>query len=242
MADKQEKIKILCSPANSGGCAQARIITPMKKLEEMYPDKVEIRWNENPLGFDIETKTHKYMDKKDPEGYSGPIPDIDWCDIYFSQAISNFGGPYTLTCLVQAKKRGKITHWDTDDLLTDIYEGHRLKDVYRDNGLEEMARIMYATADLCSVTQAKFADRVSSFALQNNGTLVILKNALDYELPSWNMDKRPPHKKKVCRFGWVGGIHHEDRSTPDSRCSCDGKPESRCRECAVGTVWITNNR
>lgn len=181
----------------------------MKKLEEAYPDKVEIRWEQNPLGFDIETKTHKYMDSKDPEGYSGEIPDIDWCDIFFSQAISNYGGPYSLTCLVQAKKRGKIVHWDTDDLLTDIYEGHRLKQVYVDNGLEQMAKIMYATADLCSVTQAKFAERVSEFALTNNGTLVVLKNALDYDLPAWNADKIAPPKKKFCRFGWVGGIHHE---------------------------------
>ena len=196
-------------PANSGGCAQMRIYSPMKKLAEMYPDRVEIRWNENPLGFDPETKTHKYMDQKNPEGYSGEIPDIDWCDILFSQAISNFGGPYSLTCIVQAKNRGKKVHWDTDDLLTDIYEKHRLKKVYVENGLEELAKIMYATADLCSVTQSKFADRVAPYALSNNGSLVIIKNALDYNLPAWNMPKVPPPHKNMCRFGWVGGIHHE---------------------------------
>lgn len=72
-----------------------------------------------------------------------------------------------------------------------------------------MAKEMYAISDLVSVTQAKFADRVAPYALANNGTLVILKNAIDYNLPCWNLEKRPNIKKNYCRFGWVGGIHHE---------------------------------
>ena len=50
-----EKLKILCVPSNEGGCAYYRIIAPYKKLQELYPDRVEIRWNKNPLGIDEKT-------------------------------------------------------------------------------------------------------------------------------------------------------------------------------------------
>lgn len=43
-----DKLKILCVPANEGGCAYYRIIAPMQKLEELYGDQVEIRWDKNP--------------------------------------------------------------------------------------------------------------------------------------------------------------------------------------------------
>ena len=51
----EEKLKILCVPANEGGCSYYRIIAPMRKLEELYGDKVEVRWDKNPLGIDEKT-------------------------------------------------------------------------------------------------------------------------------------------------------------------------------------------
>jgi len=38
--------------------------------------------------------------------------------------------------------------------------------------------------------------------------LAIVKNAIDYDLPCWN-DTRMIPKNNMCRFGWAGGIHHE---------------------------------
>jgi len=180
------------------------MILPLKKLEELYPDDIEIRWNLNPLGLDIEKKSFTFGTPEKPE-----IPDIDWCDILFTQNISNFGGPYTLRIIQEAKARGKITHWDTDDLLTDIYEGHRLKKVYVENGLEELAKYIYATADLVTVTQKGFADRIAPYALSDGGILVVLKNLIDYSHPIWNLPKIPPQRKNLVRVGWVGGIHHD---------------------------------
>ena len=36
-----EKLKILACPSNHGGCAYYRILLPMEKLAELYPDDVE---------------------------------------------------------------------------------------------------------------------------------------------------------------------------------------------------------
>ena len=49
-----DKLKILCVPANEGGCAYYRIIAPMQKLQELYGDRVEVRFNKNPLGISEE--------------------------------------------------------------------------------------------------------------------------------------------------------------------------------------------
>ncbi len=56
---EEKKLKILCVPANEGGCSYYRIICPMRKLEELHGDKVEIRWDKNPLGID--EKTGKWL-------------------------------------------------------------------------------------------------------------------------------------------------------------------------------------
>ena len=93
----------------------------------------------------------------------------------------------------------------TDDLLTNIYDDHRLKKTYVDNDLENLTKYLYNNADLVTVTQAKFADRVAPFCSQ---TMAIVKNAIDYKLPCWN-HPRTPTRKNMVRVGWVGGIHHE---------------------------------
>ena len=183
------------------------MVLPFKKIEEQMGDEVEIRWNENPLGYNNETKEFKYFNIEE-QPYEGPIPDIDWADVVFTNNISNFGGPYTLEVLRQTRTRGKLAHWDTDDLLTDIYHGHRLKDTYVNNGLEEMAKHMYAIANLVSVTQERFAERIAPYALANDGKIVTIRNCLDLKDPNWNMPKAPA-PKNLCRFGWVGGIHHD---------------------------------
>ena len=99
-------------------------------------------------------------------------------------------------------------NYDNDDLLTDLYEGHRLFDAYKQNRLEECAKAVYSFVDIVSVTQRKFAERISPYV---GRALVIIKNSIDYNLPCWNQPKLPaPRKGKTCRVGWVGGIHHEE--------------------------------
>ncbi len=194
-----DKLKILCVPANEGGCAYYRIIAPMKKLEELYGDRVEIRWNKNPLGINESDGTWQ-------QGWD--FEDMKWADIVFTQNLSNFGGNYTARIVGKAKEFGKFVHYDTDDLLTNIYEGHRLYDVYKEKGLEEITKFIYNNSDLVTVTQRKFAERVKPY-MGSGAALAVVKNSIDYNLPCWNMDKIPKPKKRYTRFGWVGGIHHE---------------------------------
>lgn len=191
------KLRILCVPANEGGCSYYRIINPYKKLEELYPNVLEIRWNKNPLGIDEKTGAWQ----KDWD-----FADMKWADIVFTQNLSNFGGNYTARIIGKAKEFGKYAAYDTDDLLTNIYKGHRLYDVYKEKGLENITKFIYSHSDLVTVTQRKFAERVKPYC---TGILAIVKNAIDYNLPCWNMQKIPKPRKKFCRFGWAGGIHHE---------------------------------
>jgi glycosyltransferase involved in cell wall biosynthesis len=194
-----DKLKILCVPANEGGCAYYRIIAPMQKLQELYGDRVEIRFNKNPLGISEEDGGWKQ---------DWDFADMKWADIVFTQNLSNFGGNYTARIVGKAKEFGKFVHYDTDDLLTNIYEGHRLFNVYKEKGLEDITKFIYNNSDLVTVTQRKFAERVKPF-IRSGGSLAVVKNSIDYNLPCWNMDKLPKPKKKYTRFGWVGGIHHE---------------------------------
>jgi glycosyltransferase involved in cell wall biosynthesis len=204
----KKKLKILCAPANEGGCSYYRIIGPMKKLNELYGDQVEFRYNLNPLGMVTKENT-----ENGEETVSGiwlkdwDFADMKWADIIWTNNISNFGGPYTARLVGKAKEFGKFVHFDTDDLLTDLYEGHRLYSVYKDRGLKEITEFIYANADLVTVTQRKFAERVKENV---NGVLAIVKNAIDYDLPCWNMPPYPKTHKKVMRVGWAGGIHHEE--------------------------------
>ena len=143
------------------------------------------------------------MEKK-TDGVNGYV-DIKWCDVIFTQNLSNYGGPATIRIVGIAKEFGKFVWYDTDDLLTNIYDDHRLKKVYIDNDLENLTKYIYSNADLVTVTQEKFAKRISSYC---TNVLAVVKNAIDYNLPAWNHPKTPVGKK-VTRIGWVGGIHHE---------------------------------
>jgi len=195
------KLNILVVPANDGGCAYYRAWSPFKKLEELYKDEVEVRYNKNPLGIETEGENAGQW-KPDWE-----FEDMKWADIIFTQNLSNFGGPYTARIVGKAKEFGKFMHYDTDDLLTEVYEGHRLEKVYQERGLSEITKFIYNNSDLVTVTQVKFAERVHPFCGENT-TLAVVKNAIDYNLPNWNLEKGKAFKNQ-CRFGWVGGIHHE---------------------------------
>ena len=192
-----EKLKILACPSNHGGCAYYRILLPMEKLAELYPDDVEIRWDDNPLGWDADTKTET------PPDYE--YENMKWADVVFTQNIHNFGGMYTAQLLQKGHEFGKFTHFDTDDLLTDLYSGHRLFDVYKEQKLDEVTKYIYNNVDLVTVTQRKFAEYIQEYV---RGALVIIKNTIDYSLPHWNLPKAPK-PKKLTRMGWVGGIHHD---------------------------------
>mgnify|MGYP005819421557 CR=1 FL=1 len=196
--DNGEKLKIFVAPANSGGCAYFRAISPYQKLAELYPNVVEVRMDTNPLGVDPEKQ--QFKDDWDFE-------DMKWADIIVTNNICNFGGEYTLSILTKARQLGKFLHYDTDDLLTELYSGHRLEGVYKDKGLGEITKMMYNNADLVTVTQQKFADRIKPYI---GRAMAIIKNAIDYNLPAWNMPKVDPPRKGVVRVGWVGGIHHEE--------------------------------
>ena len=139
-----EKLKILACPSNHGGCAYYRILLPMEKLAELYPDDVEIRWDDNPLGWDADTKTET------PPDYE--YENMKWADVVFTQNIHNFGGMYTAQLLQKGHEFGKFTHFDTDDLLTDLYSGHRLFDVYKEQKLDEVTKYIYNNVDLVTVT------------------------------------------------------------------------------------------
>jgi glycosyltransferase involved in cell wall biosynthesis len=180
----------------------------MRKLDELYGDQVEFRYNLNPLGMATEENT-----KNGEETVSGiwlkdwNYEDMKWADIVWTNNISNFGGPYTARLVGKAKEFGKFVHFDTDDLLTELYEGHRLYGIYKERNLEEITKFIYNHADLVTVTQRKFAERIKPFC---GGVLAIVKNAIDYELPCWNVPPIKKPKKKLIRIGWAGGIHHEE--------------------------------
>ena len=196
-----KKLKILACPSNHGGCAYYRILLPMQKLEEHYGDEVEVRWDDNPLGW---VKAEEGIKgSKTPANFD--YENLKWADVVFTQNIHNFGGEYTVEILRKSHEFGAFTHFDTDDLLTDLYEGHRLYDVYHEQNLSKVTEYIYNNVDLVSVTQRKFADRIAPYV---KCALVVIKNTIDYDLPAWNLPRRPA-PKKMTRFGWLGGIHHD---------------------------------
>ena len=202
---EKKKLKILACPANEGGCAYYRILLPMRKLQELHSDQVEVRFDMNPLGWDLET-----MKKEQKSGitFKDWTPsNLEWADVVFTQNIHNFGGPYTIQLMQKAAEMGKLTHYDNDDLLTDLYSGHRLFDTYKDHKLSDLTKYIYSFVDMVTVTQRKFAERIAPHV---GRALVIIKNSIDYNLDCWNAAKQPPPRKKITRVGWVGGIHHEE--------------------------------
>ena len=188
------KLRILVVFPNEGGCAYYRSLMPNRKLLEHHSDLVDIRFNKNPLGVDEKTMSL---------APGTPTPDIDWADVVMVNNISNFGGPYTVRVVSVAKEKGKFVHFDTDDLLTDLYEEHRLYETYKNNQLGEMTKFIYANSDLVTVTQRKFAQRIAPYCRR---ILAIVKNCIDYNLPHWNAQK-VNHGKRI-HIGWAGGIHH----------------------------------
>ena len=195
------KLRILACRSNDGGCSYYRLICPMTKLQELYPDVVEIRHTNNPLDWSLERK----REGKPVEDLDNQHEDFKWADIVFLQNISNFGGPYSWRIEGIAKDNNCKVHFDSDDLLTELYPGHRLEEVYRAKNLGEITKQLYYNADLVTVTQEKFAERIEPYC---TGELAIIRNAIDYNLPAWNMPKTKV--KKQVRVGWAGGIHHEE--------------------------------
>jgi len=188
------KLRVLVAAANKGGCSYYRAWCPFEKLEELYPNVIECRYTQNPLGIDLEKQTED--EEKE---------DMKWCDVFFTQNLHNFGGPATVRALGVAREMGKYVWYDTDDLLTDIYDDHRLKATYTQHQLEDLTKHLYFSSDLVTVTQVKFAERIMPYC---DGTLAVIKNAIDYNLPCWNQPKIEA-RKGLTRVGWVGGIHHE---------------------------------
>ena len=105
------KLKILVVYANHGGCSYYRQLSPMKMMQEELADKVEIRFNDNPLEVDAAKNYAPPEDK---------LTDMNWADIVFVANILKYGGPYTGRVIGIAKKLGKFVHFDTDDLLRSL--------------------------------------------------------------------------------------------------------------------------
>lgn len=187
------KLRILGIVPNSGGCSFYRCIQPLKLMERELGDKVEIRFTENPLQFDEATKSAPPNDQ---------LVDLNWCDVAWMSNIQKYGGNYTARTAQVVKELGKFLHFDTDDLLTELYEDHKLFGVYKDNKLDEVTKFVYNISDLVTVTQNKFAMRIQPFV---GKVMAVVKNTLDYSLPCWNVPRVP---SKRCRIGWAAGIHH----------------------------------
>tara|TARA_R100001509_G_scaffold129217_2_gene82596 strand:- start:513 stop:1673 length:1161 start_codon:yes stop_codon:yes gene_type:complete len=187
------KLKILVVYANHGGCSYYRQLSPMKMMGEEFPDRVEIRYSDNPLEVDPEKNYAPPEDK---------LTDMNWADIVFVANILKYGGPYTARVVGVAKKLGKFVHFDTDDLLTGLYEEHHLYETYKNNKLDEITKFCYFNADLVTVTQVKFAERIKPYI---GKCMAVIKNVLDYSLDAWNY---PKSKAKYTRIGYAAGIHH----------------------------------
>ena len=187
------KLKILVVYANHGGCSYYRQLSPMQMLSEELSDKVEVRYTDNPLA--IEPKNGSMPD-------SDKLEDMNWADIVFVANILKWGGPYTARVIGIAKELNKFVHFDTDDLLTDLYEEHHLYQTYKDNKLDDITKFCYFNADLVTVTQVKFAERIKPLV---GKCLAIVRNVLDYKLEAWNF---PKSKAKFTRIGYAAGIHH----------------------------------
>jgi glycosyltransferase involved in cell wall biosynthesis len=157
------------------------------------PDLVEIKFNENPLELDT---TNGQM----PAVSS--LVDMNWADVIMVSNILKFGGPYTARVCGVAKELGKFLHFDTDDLLTDLYPEHHLFSVYKEQRLDDITKFCYSVSDLVTVTQTKFAKRIQPYCSK---ILATIRNVLDYKLPCWNTKKVDT---KYTRIGWAGGVHH----------------------------------
>lgn len=195
--DSGRKLRILAVKANDGGCAQYRLIQPMNKLMELYPDVVDIRIVENPLDFDLSAGGTQIPDF--------PFEDFKWADVVFTNNISNYGGGFTARLCGIAKEYKCLFHFDTDDLLTNLYDGHKLKAIYEEKKLSETTAWIYTKSDLVTVTQRKFAENIKQYSSR---ILAVVKNAIDYNMPAWNQPKFEVPRKNHTRIGWVAGLHH----------------------------------
>ena len=89
------RLRILVVYANHGGCSYYRQLSPMKMMSEELADKVEVRYNDNPLEIVPEDNYAPEEDK---------LTDMNWADIVFVANILKFGGPYTARVIGIAKK------------------------------------------------------------------------------------------------------------------------------------------
>ena len=106
--------------------------------------------------------------------------------------------------LGKAREYNSFLHFDTDDLLNKLYEDHKLYDTYKERNLDKVTNFVYENCHLVTVTQHKFAERIKKHCKAMIG---VIKNAIDYDLPNWNMNRKDFPSKRV-RIGWAGGIHH----------------------------------
>jgi glycosyltransferase involved in cell wall biosynthesis len=196
------KLRILAFVPNDGGCSYYRLIMPYRKLVEKFSNVVDIKFDYNPLGWELPKDGKPFSENINRELF-------DWADIVVTNNITNYGVNYLARVCGITKEHKKKFHFDTDDLLTDIYAGHRLERTYKEGGLSEVVKWVYHNSDLTTVTQRKFAERISQYC-QRDHLLAVIKNSIDYDLPAWSSPRTQVHKGRFVRIGWAGGIHHEE--------------------------------
>lgn len=193
------KLKISILIPNYGGCSYYRLLLPSKKLVEHFPDVVEVYASENPLGW---SKEKGPLDEKIDDKFFES-------DIIWTNNIPNYGINYLARVCGLTHQAKRLFHFDTDDLLTELYKGHRLEKVYNEQGLSENTKQIYYNSHLVTVTQIKFAERVKEF-MGPHTLLAVIKNSIDYNLPCWSQSRVEVPKGRFTRVGWAGGIHHEE--------------------------------
>ena len=161
------KLRVLAFVPNDGGCSYYRLIMPFRKMIELYSNVVEVKFDYNPLGWELPKDGKPFSENINRELF-------DWADIVMTNNITNYGVNYLARVCGITKEHKKLFHFDTDDLLTELYSGHRLEKTYKEGGLSEVVKWVYFNSDLVTVTQKKFAERISKFC-QSTNLLAIIK-------------------------------------------------------------------
>ena len=120
-----EKLKILVSASNGGGCSYYRLLMPFEKIAALYPDEVEIRFNMNPLGFD---ESKGALQPGLPN--NGWLPDWEFEDMKWADIVGLEGLLRDIECYAQEDPY----FWQTAPLLKRLVaEGRVFDDLNKAN-------------------------------------------------------------------------------------------------------------
>jgi hypothetical protein len=108
----------------------------------------------------------------------------------------------------RASTRNTRLVFDMDDSLY-RNENHPSYQMWKDMGHDQIGETMARMSDCVIVTQTKLKEQMDTL----NPNVFIIKNALDFDLPQWNLDqhwlKNKNDEGKIV-IGWAGGNTHLD--------------------------------